>query len=87
VRRIVYGLLFGVMALAAGCGGGGSSASSGSAAATHFSVVAPGAATAGTSFHFTVTALNASNNIVTGYTGTVHFTSTDGSAVVPPMRR
>src|SRR4029077_6453976 len=51
--------------------------------ATHFTVVAPGAATAGTAFSFTVTALDASNNTVTGYAGTVHFTSTDGSALLP----
>ena len=53
------------------------------AAATHFSVSAPGTATAGTAFNFTVTALDATNATVTGYAGTVHFTSTDGQAVLP----
>src|SRR5262249_17309907 len=41
-------------------------------------------ATAGTPSSFTVTALNASNATDTGYTGTVHFTSSDiGSPVLP----
>jgi hypothetical protein len=53
------------------------------AAATHFSVSAPATATAGTAFSFTVTALDQFNNTATGYGGTVHFTSTDGQAVLP----
>jgi Beta-propeller repeat len=53
------------------------------AAATHFVVSAPAAATAGAAFNFTVTALDAFNNTATGYTGTVHFTSTDGAAILP----
>ena len=53
------------------------------AAATHFAVSAPGAATAGTAFNFTVTALDQFNNVATGYSGTVHFTSTDGAGVLP----
>jgi fibronectin type 3 domain-containing protein len=53
------------------------------AAATHFGVSAPASATAGTSFNFTVTALDQFNNTATGYGGTVHFTSTDGSASLP----
>ena len=51
--------------------------------ATHFSVVAPANDTAGTSFSFTLSALDASNNLVTNYAGTVYFTSTDGQAVLP----
>jgi uncharacterized repeat protein (TIGR01451 family) len=51
--------------------------------ANHFSVSAPAAATAGAPFNFTVTALDSANNIITGYAGTVHFTSTDGAAVLP----
>src|SRR5207302_10716060 len=50
------------------------------AAATHYSVSAPGSATAGNPFSFTVTALDAFNNTATGYAGTVHFTSTDVAA-------
>ena len=52
-------------------------------AATHFSVTAPGTATAGTAFNVTVTALDASNATAPGYAGTVHFTSTDGAATLP----
>src|SRR5208337_1324705 len=39
--------------------------------------------TAGASYSLTVTAYNSSGNIATGYTGTVHFTSSDGQAVLP----
>jgi len=52
--------------------------------ATHFSVTAPTATTAGTSFDFTVTVLDALNNVATGYSGTVHFTSSDAKADLPP---
>src|SRR5262249_51886197 len=51
--------------------------------ATHFSVSAPSSATAGTAFDFTVTALDQFENTATGYTGTVHFTSSDGNPVLP----
>ena len=51
--------------------------------ASHFHVAAPSTATVGTAFDFTVTALDASYNAYTGYSGTVHFTSTDGLAVLP----
>src|SRR5665213_141373 len=51
--------------------------------ATHFTVTAPANATAGTAFTATVTALDASNTATTGYTGTVHFTSSDPQAVLP----
>ena len=53
------------------------------AAATHFAVSAPANATAGTSFNFTVTALDAFDNTATGYSGTVHFTSSDAPATLP----
>lgn len=53
------------------------------AAATHFSVIAPTSATAGISFSFTVTAQDFFNNTATGYSGTIHFTSSDGSATLP----
>ncbi len=53
-------------------------------AATHFSVTGfTNPTTAGTSPTVTVTALDASNNPVPGYTGTVHFTSTDAAATLP----
>lgn len=51
--------------------------------ATHFMVSAPAAAVIGAAFNFTVTALDASNNATSGYSGTVHFTSTDAAATMP----
>jgi hypothetical protein len=54
--------------------------------ATHFQVVASASSvTAGSAFSITVTALDASNNIASGYSGTVHFTTSDTrSGVVLP---
>ena len=57
------------------------------AAATHFVVSAPGAATAGAAFNFTVTAQDEFNNTATGYAGTAHFTSRTARPCCPPMRR
>jgi hypothetical protein len=52
--------------------------------ATHFSVTpAANTATAGASINFTVTALDATNAVVPTYSGTVHFTSSDGQATLP----
>ncbi len=51
--------------------------------ATHFAVVAPPAANVGSSFSVSVTALDAGDVTATGYTGTVHLTSSDGAAVLP----
>ena len=50
----------------------------------HFGVTAPSTATAGKAIEVTVTAYDVGNNVVTGYTGTIHFTSTDEFAVLPP---
>jgi subtilase family serine protease len=55
----------------------------GAPAATHFAVSAPASATAGIAFTVTVTALDQNNNTVPGYTGTVHFSSSDTSAGLP----
>lgn len=68
------------------CGGGSSNSGDGggTGGATHFAVTAPGAATAGTPFTIAVVALNNSNKTATGYSGTVHFTSSDAQAVLPP---
>lgn len=44
---------------------------------------APASVVAGTPFSVTVTARDGSGNIVTGYTGTVHFASSDGQAALP----
>jgi hypothetical protein len=43
----------------------------------------PSPTTAGASGTFTVTAEDSSGHVIPGYTGTVHFTSTDGAAVLP----
>jgi hypothetical protein len=51
--------------------------------ATHFNVTAPATVTSGVSFAFSVTALDQFNVVATAYTGTSHFTSTDGSASLP----
>ena len=53
------------------------------AAATHFRVTAPTNAQVGVAFNVTVTAIDAYGNVATGYTGTVHFTSNDGRAILP----
>ena len=55
------------------------------APATHFAVSTPtpSPVTAGNTVSCTVTALDSGNNPVTGYTGTVVFSGTDGAAVLP----
>jgi len=52
------------------------------AAANHFSISAPSNPTAGSAFSFTITALDAFGNTDTAYGDTLHFTSTDGAAVL-----
>jgi uncharacterized delta-60 repeat protein len=52
-------------------------------AATHFSISGPLSVGASKSFSLIVTALDAYGNVVTGYTGTVHFSSSDGTAALP----
>jgi len=54
------------------------------APATHFAVAGPSSNQAGKFFSVTATSLDDWNRVVTGYTGTVHFTSTDACAVLPP---
>jgi hypothetical protein len=52
--------------------------------ATHFRVTSSeGATTVGTALNFTVTALDAENNVATGYTGTIHCTSSGAAATLP----
>jgi hypothetical protein len=51
--------------------------------ATHFSVSSPANAVAGSPLGFTVVALDALNNEVATYSGTLRFTSTDGQAALP----
>ncbi len=55
-----------------------------SSVATQFLVAAPGIATAGSPFsNLLVEATDSNNNVITNYSGTVHFTSTDGTATLP----
>ena len=56
------------------------------AAASSFEVNAPSDAAVGKPFGITVAARDAFGNIAVGYTGTVHFTSTDPDAVLPTDR-
>jgi hypothetical protein len=50
---------------------------------THFEVFDMGTASVGSPAGVLIVALDANNRVVPGYTGTVHFTSTDGSAMLP----
>jgi hypothetical protein len=52
-------------------------------AADHILVAAPSTVTAGMPFNVTLTVQDAYNNTVTGYRGTVHFTSNDPQAFLP----
>ena len=51
--------------------------------ASVISVVGPSVSQAGGPFNFFVTAKDADGNVETNYTGTLHFTSTDGGAILP----
>jgi uncharacterized repeat protein (TIGR03803 family) len=53
------------------------------AAASHLVITGPSTATPGVAFSITVTAYDAYGNVATGYTGTVHFTSSDKTASLP----
>jgi len=52
--------------------------------APHFTMTGPASAPAGSAFSLTVKVQNGDGTTRTGYLGTVHFTSTDGSATLPP---
>ncbi len=54
-----------------------------SAAASRFVLQAPSSVSAGQSFSLTVTVEDAYGNVVTGYVGTLHFSSTDKRARLP----
>jgi len=59
-------------------------AASSTSTVTHFSITAaPTSSMAGKSFSITVSALDSSNNVVSGYLGAVHFTSSDLAATLP----
>jgi hypothetical protein len=70
--------------ISTGCGGGRPAVKQPGQAATHFSITAQASSTLGTAFNFTVTAVDASNNVAAKYTGTVQVTSTDLQAVLSP---
>jgi hypothetical protein len=53
------------------------------AAASKFILTAPSSVKAGVAFSLTLTVEDAYGNIVSGYTGTVHFSSTDTKATLP----
>jgi len=61
---------------------GGSSGSPPPPVATHFSVMSPASAVAGSVFNFDVTPVDDMGNAVSDYSGTVRFTSTDGKAIL-----
>ena len=54
------------------------------ATASQLSLTAPASSNAGTAISLTVTAQDQFGNTATTYSGTIHFTSTDGQAVLPP---
>jgi hypothetical protein len=51
---------------------------------THFKIYASDSVPAGSPASIFILALDANNRVVTNYTGTVHFTSTDPNAILPP---
>jgi hypothetical protein len=53
------------------------------AAASQFVLSAPASVSKGARFSLTLTVEDAYGNVVTGYVGTVHFTSSDSTATVP----
>ncbi len=69
------------LGLLAGCGGSGSPPPP---TASQFSVSGPASTGAGFAFTLSVTARDANNAIVPSYAGTLHFTSSDSAAVLPP---
>ena len=53
------------------------------AAASQFLLSAPSSVKSGSKFSLTLTVEDAYGNVVTGYVGTVHFTSSDSTATLP----
>jgi hypothetical protein len=53
------------------------------AAAVKFVLSAPASVTHGVAFSVTLTAEDAYGNVATGYSGTVHFSSSDSTATLP----
>jgi polygalacturonase len=67
-----------------GTGGASVAVAAATAKATHFMVTGPANVDSGIRFSLTVSALDSFNNTVTTYSGTIHFTSTDPHAQLPP---
>jgi hypothetical protein len=53
------------------------------AAASKITISAPSSVRSGKAFSVTITILDAYGNVATGYTGTIHFSSSDSTAVLP----
>lgn len=53
------------------------------AAASTLAISGPSSVSSGKAFSITITALDAFGNVASGYTGTVHFSSSDGTATLP----
>ena len=68
------------MGLLTGCGGSSQPATP---MPTQLSVTAPATDVAGTPINLVVSALDSSNNVLTTYSGPIHFTSTDSKAILP----
>jgi hypothetical protein len=83
IKSLFFLMLIYSLCITSGCASGGGNPPPPPVAATHFSVTPATAPTAGTAFNFTVTALGASGQMATSYTGTVQFASTDPQAVLP----
>ena len=82
-RSLLLVVLIGGGCLLNACGGSANGSSH--QGATHFLVVPSSAtSTVGEPFYFTVTALDASNNLSSAYSGTIHFTSSESKASLPP---
>jgi hypothetical protein len=75
MKKLLLLAFIGGACLLNACGGSGGGRQSG--VATHFAVTAPAAVSIGELFNLTVTALDAANNVATGYSGIVLLSSTD----------
>src|SRR5215467_7833085 len=84
MRKSLPLLLLASLGALSACGGTGSpSPPPPPATAIHFSIKGPANIPSAVAFQFTVTALDESNQNVTNYSGTVHFTSTDPHVQLP----
>ncbi len=84
-RHLLIAVAAGALLVLNACGGKTATRTVGTQglAATHLSVAAQSSSTSGTAFNFTVTAVDGLGNVVTSYSGVLHFISSDGQAVLP----